>query len=194
MEKTQYSQLELFTEKQNLPVQKRSLHASLLHFIKAYEKVTLVLICAMVVAIGAFSLGVEKGKALAPTAMRSAIVPQAEMPPAATAQKVQNLPAQVPEAALQASARAPLPVPTTISEQSNPPVIGAFTIQVASYQNKDSAQKEAEALKKNGFPVSLALSGKYTVLCIGKFNNKKSAETMLAKIKKQYQGCFIRRL
>jgi len=184
MDKTQYSQLELFSESGIEAVEKRSLQASLLHFIKTYEKVIFVLIGLLVTAITAFSLGVEKGKRLLPVPEPQATQPVAKRIP---------LPVQPAAAPLNKKIN---PLPPLENAQLENSLIApqGFTIQIASYQTKSYALKEAQALRKNGFLPSVLTKGKFAVLCVGNFSNKKSAEMMLAKFKKQYQGCFIRRL
>lgn len=69
-----------------------------------------------------------------------------------------------------------------------------YTIQVASYQSKISAQKEVDRLRKKGHLPLVLSKGKYRVVCVGNFSDKKMATTLVLELKKQYRDCFIRRL
>jgi cell division septation protein DedD len=69
-----------------------------------------------------------------------------------------------------------------------------YTIQLASYQNKGSAVKEAERLKKNGLTALVVAKGNYSILCVGSFNSKETAGPLLSQLKRKYQDSFIRRL
>lgn len=69
-----------------------------------------------------------------------------------------------------------------------------YTIQVASYKSRASAEKEAEALKKRGLSPLVLAKDKYIVVCVGEFFSKENAQSLLPKLKKRYQDCFIRRL
>ncbi|MFH1127974.1 MAG: SPOR domain-containing protein, partial [Candidatus Omnitrophota bacterium] len=71
---------------------------------------------------------------------------------------------------------------------------GNYTIQVASYQTKKGAQKEAEIIKKKGLSVSVLSKGAYSILCVGNFKDKQKAKLVLVELKKRYRDCFIRRL
>jgi hypothetical protein len=69
-----------------------------------------------------------------------------------------------------------------------------YVIQVATYVKEDIALKEAEKLKDKGYPVFISKKGKYIVIFVGEFKNKKEAEENMRILKKRYQDCFMRRL
>jgi cell division protein FtsN len=69
-----------------------------------------------------------------------------------------------------------------------------YVIQVASYIKKDAALKEAERLQNKGYPVLVLKKGKYLVIFVGEFKNKKDALKNMELLKKRYKDCFIRRL
>lgn len=79
----------------------------------------------------------------------------------------------------------PLPLKETLQN---------YTIQVATYKYKTSAEREAEALEREGFSPLVISTGKHIVLCVGKFSDKETAQQLQSKLKKRYQDCFIRRL
>jgi hypothetical protein len=158
-----------------------------LNSIRAYEKSVLVLIGLVVTGIASFSLGVEKGKELSVRSNVSVLdVAQKIQEPFRNKQAIKKveqefLPAQV------------MPVKKELIRDL-PSTPGVYTIQLASYKTKASAQKEAEGLKKKGFSAQVLSKGKYSVLCVGNFTNKETALPILAKLQKSYGGCYIRRL
>ena len=70
----------------------------------------------------------------------------------------------------------------------------SYAIQVATYVKKDVALKEVKRLRDKGYPVFISKKGKYIVIFVGKFENKKEAEKSMRILRKRYQDCFIRRL
>lgn len=81
--------------------------------------------------------------------------------------------------------------PITIEKKDS---LQNYTVQVASFQNKLEAEKEAKELRKNGLLPLILSKGRYTVLYVGNFSNKDTAQSLLSQLKKRYRDCFIRRL
>jgi len=183
MEKSDSSQLELFSQQQGDYAQSTQSGSrfSLFGYAKGYEKVILLIIAFITVGIISFSLGVEKGKRVAAniTLPRQVVTTDVQQPikPITTTAVV------VP------------PVQQPVVQQKEILVKG-YTVQIASYKFKDSAKKEAELLKKKGLSPIIISKGQYTVLCVGNFSDRKSAELFLTQItkNKRYQGSTIRRL
>jgi len=168
-------QLELFSGTRNVPEASSGRRDSFFGHIRNYEKMILVAIGAIIIAVAAFALGVEKGKRLA--------MPQQQQP------VVSRLPvASVPQQAQ--AAIQPKAVSSTVAAVPQQ----GYTIQLASFKNSGLARKEAEALKKRGFTPFIALKGNYSILCVGNFNSKENAKPLLSEIKKIYPDSFIRRL
>ena len=71
---------------------------------------------------------------------------------------------------------------------------GKYIIRVASYLKESAAKREEKYLKQKGFSAKLLKKGKYTVIYVGKFINKKEAERAKNFLRKKYKDCFIRRL
>ena len=69
-----------------------------------------------------------------------------------------------------------------------------FTIQVATFKNKQLALREAQKLLKEGLTPMAFAKGGYIVLCVGKFFNQESAQPLLIQLQRTYAGCRIRRL
>lgn len=71
---------------------------------------------------------------------------------------------------------------------------GRYSIQVASYLTETSASQEAKRLEKKGFAVSVLRKGKFMVLFVGQFTDRREAEKNIELLRKDYRDCFIRRL
>jgi len=146
--------------------------------IKGHEKAILIAIAFLITATISFSLGVEKGKNLA-------------------AQRT-NLRIDVASSkAVAGSARQP-----ELAQQKKPSEFSGkaaeapqnYTIQLASFSSKTSAEKEVAFLRKKGYTPLVIPKGKYIMLCVGNFSDKETASKVLAEFKKRYSDCRVRRL
>ena len=178
MNKENRTQLELFSQIKNYNQRKTGEPNPFWSFIWDYEKMIFIIIGFIVTGIVSFSLGVEKGKKNVATKMQLPTQKQ-EAPVKIQPQKdkqiiIQNQPEQ-------------LAVRVDILKPN-------YTIQIASYQTKTYAQKEAELLRKKGFLPLVLPKGRYTIVCVGNFSNQNLAKSLLSELKKRYQDCFIRRL
>lgn len=173
MERSNYSQLELFSASKGISKAEPRLSSSFLSRIWGFERIILLMIGFIITGVISFSLGVEKGRHLAmlPDVVREISQPAIQKPKA-----IEESPK-----AIEASPK--------IKE----PTIG-YTIQVASYQTKTLAQKEMEILKQKGLLSLILTKGSYTVVCVGHFSNREMAKSILTELKKRYRDCYIRRL
>jgi hypothetical protein len=71
---------------------------------------------------------------------------------------------------------------------------GGFTIQVATFKNKQLALQQAKFLLRGGLTPMVFAKGNYIILCVGKFSNQESAQSLLIQLQRTYAGCRIRRL
>jgi len=69
-----------------------------------------------------------------------------------------------------------------------------FTIQVASFKLDKNAQKEAETLRNKGFEIYVLPKGRYSIVCVGKFNQKSEANDFAVRLKHRYNDYLVRRL
>lgn len=69
-----------------------------------------------------------------------------------------------------------------------------YAVQVITYAKADLAQSELEALKKKGFSSFKHQSGKYHVVFVGPFNNKQCASKVQQKLVKVYKDCFLKKI
>lgn len=69
-----------------------------------------------------------------------------------------------------------------------------YTIQVASFKTEEYAQKEAMALKKEGYEIIVIPKGDYSIVCVGKFSHYGEAKLFSGRLKKRYKDCLVRSL
>jgi len=178
-----YQQLELFSQTENQNQKKTQISHLFLKFIWAWEKTILIIIGLIITGIISFSLGVEKGKRITRlgTDSRLDIALKRQKPQALLATAAAKQISSVPQA-------------QPITKEEPQDYLAKYTIQVASFSNKTSAQREVEVLKKRGLSSIVLPKGKFTIVCVGNFSQRQEAESLLPKLKKQYQDCLIRRL
>ncbi len=177
----EYGQLELFSQaKGNNQGKPHTSKKAFIGYISKYEKAILIIIGCVITGIASFSLGVEKGKRFIMLKTDSQL-----------------------DIAVKASPSLPLPQPQQIAKDLQyQPVkkdelkeyIQNYTIQVASFMNRINAQKEADILKRKGLSPVVLSKGKFSIVCVGNFSKREEAESLLPKLRKQYQDCHIRRL
>ncbi|MFA5145200.1 MAG: SPOR domain-containing protein [Candidatus Omnitrophota bacterium] len=188
MENQDGFQLELFGQKEGLgDPESRKASNSFLARIWNYEKAILLIIALITTSIISFSLGVEKGKRLAMSS-------NSRLDLALTA-----IPQPQPSNTLSQKITVPLPAAIAVKKEEGvkQPALfekQGYVIQLASYKTITHAQKEAELLKKKGFSALVLPKGSYTVLYVGNFSNRETAQSMLSELKKRYNDCYIRRL
>ncbi|MDD4953599.1 MAG: SPOR domain-containing protein [Candidatus Omnitrophica bacterium] len=176
MEKTDNLQLELFSQGDS-PAGPKEHRPGREFFtrIRNYEKIILIIISVATTGIIFYSFGVEKGKILAGAK--------------------DTLP--ISQTTVIAVPAGPSRFTPEIKEGVKEPPPAAqegYIIQLASYKNRSSAEKEAGLLKKKGFSPLVLNKGDYIVLYIGNLPTRKTAQDSLPELKKRYKDCYIRRL
>jgi len=166
------TQLELFSGNKNTTDGRISSRRPFWSYIRGYEKFIMVLIGFIVTGIICFSIGVERGRQTA-----GLLKTDSRFDTAA----IQQRPVEIPKPRESTNTK-------TDNDSDN------YTIQIASYQSRAVAQREAAFLKKKGLTTIIIAKGTYTILCVGNFPDKQKANTSLVEMKKKYRDCFIRRL
>lgn len=181
MEK-EFDQLELFSQAKNNYQENQHISKAFISYVSKYEKIILVIIGFVITVVASYSLGVKKGKSF------SALKTNSHLDIAAKPKAV-ILPVSVPIQPIIEQQYKPV-----VKIEKNKEYIQNYTIQVASYSNMVSAQKEAASLKRKGLAPLLLSKGKFSIVCVGKFPSKEQAQILLSKLRKQYLDCHIRRL
>ena len=178
MDEKRQVQKELFDE--FTPAQKRRQSRNAFHskpkkiFTLSYEHLVLVLIGVIMIAVIAFSLGVEKGKRTVKQNGYDISVSVKELnekEPLKSTQQVE-----------------------TATEIPKPRFLQRYTIQVVSFAKKEIADKEALKLTAQGFDAFVLKKGKYSILCIGRFASRDQAGKEQKLLRKKYNDCLIRKI
>lgn len=135
----------------------------------AYEDLVFVSLSLVMVLLGGFCLGVERGKRLssAPVLGENPVVSVPVLKPAVPLVEV-------------ASAKT---VPSD-----------AYVIQCASFRDLRVAQKESVRLKRQGFDARVVKQGRYYELRVVGYRARAEALDALPALKKTYQDGFVKRL
>ncbi|MCX5707401.1 MAG: SPOR domain-containing protein [Candidatus Omnitrophica bacterium] len=207
MSKERSSQLELFSEHDNSDhLVAKPVDSGFLDYVKLYEKAILVTIGFLLTGIVAFCLGVERGKtcAISSVGARFDVGGQKDeqAPTNVISSKRENPKVILPQSqnsGLSFSIKGQLKnmpvkqeiiIPESPAQQDK----SAYTIQIATYQARDGAEKEMVKLRQKGFSPLVMKKGSYNVVCVGTFNNKETARSLLTQLKSKYRDCYIRRL
>lgn len=143
-----------------------------------FEHLVLVSIGVIMIAVVAFSLGVEKGKRIAKKEGYDISVSVNGVNEKASSKEVEHV-----EAA-----------PVEVIEKPQVQLPERYTIQVASFVKKEIADKEASLLKAQGFDGFVLEKGKYSILCIGRFASRDNASKEQKLLRKKYSDCLIRKI
>lgn len=203
------AQFELFPNAVSTPDETRRPHFMAARFNLSIENLVIFSIVSIMVTVFTFSLGVERGKRIA---LREGNGPALDAPvpeapvsaagPVDPAEAVAAVKSPAKGSALLASLKTVNPavsaanVPAAAFQPQDvvKKTSGGFTVQVASYKSKKSAQKEVQALQKKGFKAYALPKGEHIVLCVGNFQKREEASMYGKKLKNNYQDLVVRRL
>jgi hypothetical protein len=144
------------------------------------ESLVILAILGIMVALFAFSLGVERGKSIAAQTLDERVSAAWNV----GARTVASIPAVVP------AVRMAQPNAVSIHPMA---VGGRYTLQSATYGNEAYAKQDALALRAKGFQPFLIKSGKFWLLCIGNFTSKENAFQFSKKLPAGYRESQVRR-
>ncbi len=82
-----------------------------------------------------------------------------------------------------------VPEKITVAQKKTLP----FAVQVAAYTGNNQAEKEKRLLESKGYGVEIAKSGKYFVIYVVGFADRKEAGIALEKLRERYKDCFVRK-
>jgi len=197
MNNKQSAQLELFSSGQDSEkLIIKPIDTGFPGYIKLYEKVILTITGFVISGIIAFCLGVEKGKNIsisAPNARFDGAGRRNENPPAIIFSK-KELPEADKISGKNQLKNIPVKQEIILKQPLPKENKNGYTIQIASYQAQDNAKKEMLKLRRKGFSPMIIIEKGYNVICVGAFNNKKTAKSLLSQLKSKYGDCYIRRL
>jgi cell division septation protein DedD len=126
----------------------------------------------IIVAVAFFSLGVERGKRIATRGAAEVKVTEAKKQPAPVITTVRT--EQKPQAERPVTQKEEPAAETKSVTSISAISAGQYTIQVASYLQKDLAEKQAQILKGKGHKAFVNTSGKFYIVYVGEFTSKGS--------------------
>lgn len=179
MEKKNQSQLDLFSAATSFSeVPGSGAKKGFFSHILGYEKIILLTIGFAITAIVSFCLGVQRGKETLIAKLNTRF-------------EVAKIEARPQQQLTQT------PVLTQAFGKQKVPQLaipGNYTIQIASYQTREEAQKELSNLRKKSLAPLVFSKGKFIIICVGNFSSKEKAIPLLTELKKQYKDCYLRRI
>ena len=153
--------------------------------------IVLCIICIMTLVLF-FSFGVERGKRIVKSSSAQTAEAAVQIPAAAA--DAQSPGPAASEKAVRAEMSPGKPVPADAQSSPQKKENGAFTIQVASFKDRDLARKEAKALKQKGYQIFVLPKGSHSIVCVGKFTLRDEAREFSNNLKNRYNDCLVRRL
>ena len=182
-------QQELFQDLKTQSVVQRNLPPLFPHrFLRlrvAYEDLIFGAMALVLVVLGGFCLGVERGKHLTIGAGFS-VVQERKVTP----QQMAAPEAVQPAAVLTVPTIAPAKQPRTAPSEVEAP----YAIQLASYVDSQAAQAEVQRLGRQGYKAQVVKQGKYYELRVSGYRSRTDASVSLATLKKTYRDGFVKRL
>ena len=161
-----------------------------LRFQVAYEDLLFGALGLILILLGGFCLGVERGKGLVlrqpvlePSEGVSSTVAHAE---ARSGVEFEPSAPVIPAAVSRPSQEIP-PSGSAVSE-------GSYAIQLASYVGPQSAQEEVRRLARQGTTAQVVRQGKYYELRAVGYRSRAEAKEALADLRKTYRDAFLKRL
>lgn len=179
----------------------------------SYQSVIIICICAIMLLVASFTLGVEKGKLLA----KNSISAQKESldlaggVSAVVAAAPEKIPGNIPVTNLKTqtllagtrstdtkkeitlASNIPAALTETTKEESTLKA-GGYTIQIASVKNENGAKAMMDFLSRKGLTSSTKQVGKYIIVLAGNFSKREEAQVKLRELKKTYTDCFIKKI
>jgi len=172
-----------FLRKRHFPQRQMSLRLT-------YERLILFIAASCVLLVISFCLGVERGKnVVIPERFNreSRDVPSLRGPATNHGGDEAILSPNKKVAAV------PQPKKTVKLVPAPPASDTAYSIQVATYIKKDTAEDELLRLKRDGLPAYMTQMGKFYLLTVGDYANREEAKKVEGKLKIRYNDCFVKK-
>jgi hypothetical protein len=161
----------------------------------SYEGAIFSLIVFLMLCVIMFSIGMERGKN-SRSYVREEI--KKDVKPVSIRPQMKNVqPNTVSVNKLKSSPAVAYNIPraSTVTQVRTPQeeaVKGNYTIQVLTYRDKSTAEKQVQKLTQNGHRPFVIFSRGFHQICIGRYTNRESAKIDLANLRRNYKDCFIR--
>jgi cell division septation protein DedD len=164
------------------------------------EQLILAGIVLILAACFVFFLGMLRGRSLDDGNVRSAASARTAQPrTASSAQAVDPVRLQSVKKALLKERALSTPVQQQTAASAAKPQTAAkaaakpYTIELAVFKKRETAEKEVAALRRNGFFATMAMTGDYYEVCVGQYASIEEAKKDLKLFAARYKGRFLRR-
>ncbi len=160
----------------------------------SYEGAIFSLIIFLMLCVIMFSIGVERGKNsrnYVKEEIKKDVKPVSVRP---QVKNVQTNPVSVNKLKSAPAVAYNTPKANTVAQVRTPQeaVKGNYTIQVLTYRDKSTAEKQVQKLTQNGYKPFVIFSGGFYQICIGRYSVRENAKIDLANLRRNYKDCFIR--
>ena len=145
------------------------------------DKLIFVAIAMIMLLVVVYALGVERGKAVRARPVKPA--------PAAAVTAVMEPQVRVEKEALGAAPSIEPKKPVSAAF----PVAGYYTVVAGAFTGRAMAEKEAAAISGRGFDAFVSESGRYYIVCIGRFAGNGAARPILDEVKKMRKDAYIKK-
>ncbi len=152
----------------------------------AYEDLIFGAMALVLVVLGGFCLGVERGKDLTMGAGFSLVQKPKVAPQRMAAPEPIQTPAVLTVPAASSSPQRPAQTPSEVG--------APYAIQLASYVDSQTAQAEVQRLRRQGYKAQVVKQGRYYELRVSGYRSRSDASVSLAALKKTYRDGFVKRL
>ena len=164
----------------------------------AYEDLVCGLLSLVLLLLGGFCLGVERGKQLGASGV-SVVLPLITQETQDASETGSGAPAGSLETGLtQEALTVPVGVPKPAVPAARGPILAnagqLYVIQLASYVGARSARSEAERLRRRGVQTRVIKQGRYFELRAVGFRSREEARVSLITLRKTYRDAFIKRV
>lgn len=162
------------------------------------EQLILAGIVLILAACFVFFLGVLRGRSLDGNKAKPAVtVGRADQRRPVSAQVVDPVRLQSVKKALLKERALLAPTQAVSSFAKSKPAIktGAkpYTIELAVFKKRETAEKEVAALRRNGFFATMGMAGEYYEVCVGQYASIEEAKKDLKLFASRYKGRFLKR-
>jgi preprotein translocase subunit SecF len=160
----------------------------------SYESLFFSLIIVLMFSVVLFSLGIERGKRIKKdyfmqsnrVSTRDGQFRAEETPRTSVASEKDSPQLKPPQTKADLSTAGMVPKESIQSTGFN------YTIQVLTYKDKISADRQVQQLIKKGYKPFIIHSGMFYAVCVGLYSSRETAKADLAILRRSYKDCFVR--
>lgn len=150
-------------------------------------------IAVIIIVIIFFSLGVERGRYLARSSV--AVESPFKEEPLSKVQAQETAEKPEPKQNIEVKEKKS-PAEVKVSEKADTPkkVTAKYSVQVATYKDKNTANKDLDSLKKQGYYAFILPKDNFYQICVGTYGTAAEAKAGCEKMRSRYKDCFVKKI